>query len=83
MAGLLETDAEAHIEKMEAEIADLRNAVGALIACLVRVGVEGRAPFIGDQETLGLRSKMGHIGIPPNAAKILRRYASEAAAADD
>ena len=62
MAG---TDAERDIAKMEAEIVDLRKAVGALIVCLVRVGVQGRAPFFEDQEALGLPSRMGHVGIPP------------------
>ena len=80
MAGI---DAERDIAKMEAEILGLRKAVGALIVCLVRVGVQGRAPFFEDQEELGLPSRMGHIGIPPNAARILRSYAKEAVAADD
>ena len=80
MAG---TDAERDIAKMKAEIVDLRKAVGALIVCLVRVGVQGRAPFFEDQEALGLPARMGHVGIPTTAARILRRYAREASEAED
>ena len=70
------------IERLEAEIKHLRLGMGALIACLVRVGVEGRSPFLDDAQVLGLPGDVGRIGIPPAAAKILRRYRGEAAAAE-
>ena len=43
------TDETAHqrIDRLEAEVKNLRLAMGALIVCLVRVGVEGRFPFCG------------------------------------
>ena len=70
------------VERLEAEVKNLRLGMGALIACLVRVGIEGRFPFSDDSQVLGLPMEMGRAGIPPAAARILRRYRSEAAAAE-
>lgn len=70
------------IERLEAEVKNLRLGMGALIVCLVRVGVEGRFPFSDDSQVLGLPMAMGRAGIPPAAVKILRRYSTEAAAAE-
>ena len=39
--------AQQRIDRLEAEVKNLRLAMGALIVCLVRVGVEGRFPFCG------------------------------------
>ncbi len=74
--------AQQKIERLEAEVKNLRLGMGALIACLVRVGVEGRFPFADDSQTLGLPIAMGKAGIPPAAARILRGYSREAAAAE-
>ena len=74
--------AQQKIDRLEAEVRDLRLGMGALIVCLVRVGVEGRFPFSEDSQVLGLPMAMGRAGIPPAAAKILRRYSTEAEAAE-
>ena len=74
--------AQQKIERLEAEVKNLRLGMGALIACLVRVGVEGRYPFVDDSQVLGLPIAAGKAGIPPAAAKILRRYSTEAATAE-
>ena len=74
--------AQQKIERLEAEVKNLRLGMGALIVCLVRVGVEGRFPFVDDSQVLGLSMTMGRAGIPPAAAEILRRYSTEAAAAE-
>ena len=74
--------AQQRIERLEAEVKSLRLGMGALIVCLVRVGIEGRFPFVDDSQVLGLPMTMGRAGIPPAAAEILRRYRAEAAAAE-
>ena len=74
--------AQQKIERLEAEVKSLRLGMGALIACLVRVGVEGRFPFADDSQRLGLPVVAGRAGIPPAAAEILRSYSQEAAAAE-
>ena len=74
--------AQHKIERLEAEVKNLRLGMSALIVCLVRVGVEGRFPFVDDSQVLGLPMRAGRAGIPPAAAKILRRYSTEAAAAE-
>ena len=74
--------AQQKIELLEAEVKNLRLGMGALIVCLVRVGVEGRFPFADDSRVLGLPIAMGKAGIPPAAAEILSRYSTEAAAAE-
>ena len=53
------------IERLETEVKNLRLGMGALIVCLVRVGVEGRFPFSDDSQVLGLPIAMGRAGIPP------------------
>ena len=72
------------MEKLEARVKSLEAAVGALVACLARVGVEGRVPSISDYEALGLSDMMmmGEPGIPKNAAAVLRSYASQIADAE-
>ena len=73
------------MEKLEARVKSLEAAVGALVACLARVGVEGRVPSISDYEALvGLSDMMmmGEPGIPKNAAPVLRSYASQIADAE-
>ena len=74
--------AQQKIERLETEVKNLRLGMGALIVCLVRVGVEGRFPFSDDSQVLGLPIAMGRAGIPPAAAKILRRYSTEAVVAE-
>ena len=45
------------------------HAIGAIIACLVRVGIEGRAISVNDSEVLGLPLRAGRIGIPEGSRK--------------
>ena len=79
---MMDRTAQEKIERLEAEVKSLRLGMGALIACLVRVGVEGRFPFADDSRVLGLPMAVGTAGIPPAAAEILRRYSTEAATAE-
>jgi len=71
-------------EKLEARVESLEAAVGALVACLARVGMGGRVPSINDYEALGLSDMMlmGEPGIPKNAASVLRNYARQIADAE-
>ena len=70
-------------EKLEARVESLEAAVGALVACLVRLGVTGRAPEINDYQALGLPAPaFGDVGYPKNAAATLRGYADQIAAAE-
>ena len=74
--------ADARVAELAAKVESLEHAIGAIIACLVRVGIEGRAISVNDSEVLGLPLRAGRIGIPKEAANILRRYASEASNAE-
>ena len=74
--------AHKRVTELEAKVESLEQAIGAIIACLVRVGVEGRAMSMNDCEVLGLPPRMGTIGIPKEAANILRRYVSVASSAE-
>ena len=69
---------EKRIAELQTKVESLEHAIGAVIACLVRVGIEGRAISLNDCEVLGLPPRMGAIGIPKEAANILRRYVAEA-----
>ena len=67
-------------QSLEERVKSLEEAVGVLIACLVRIGVEGRPPIINDCEALGIPVTM-HIGYPEKGMEALKRYRDEAAAA--
>ena len=74
--------ADQQIAELAARVESLEHAIGAIITCLVRVGIEGRAISVNDSEVLGLPLMMGKIGIPKEAATILRRYAAQASNAE-
>ena len=74
--------ADTQVKELAAKVESLEHAMGAVIACLVRVGIEGRAISVNDSEALGLPLRAGRIGIPKEAANILRRYAHEASNAE-
>ena len=74
--------ADKKVAELAAKVESLEHAIGALITCLVRVGIEGRAISVNDSEVLGLPLRAGRIGIPKEAATILRRYAQEASNAE-
>ena len=74
--------ADTQVEELTAKVESLEHAIGAIIACLVRVGIEGRAISVNDSEVLGLPLRAGRIGIPKEAANILRRYVHEASNAE-
>lgn len=78
----METEVRNELNDLKREVAELQRAIGAIIACLVRVGIEGRAISVNDSEVLGLELRSGRIGIPKEAANILHRYAQEAANAE-
>ena len=78
----METEVRNELNDLKREVAELKRAIGAIIACLVRVGIEGRAISVNDSEVLGLEVRAGRIGIPREAANILHRYAQEAANAE-
>lgn len=65
------------IEALESEVKELRGAVGALVACIVRAKLG--TPNADDGEALGLYAGgVGISGIPDNAKDILARFSAEA-----
>ncbi len=70
------------IEELKRKVEGLEEAIGALMACIVRVGIEGRVPVSNDTEKLGMGTVVGEVGIPKGVAKTLSRYASRALAAE-
>ena len=78
----MEDEVRNELNELKLENGELKKAIGAIIACLIRVGIEGRAISVNDSEVLGLQLGAGRIGIPKEAAKILHRYAKEAANAE-
>ena len=65
------------IDALESEVKELRAAIGALVACLVRTTLG--PPDVGDGETLGLfAGGSGAPGIPDKAKGILARFSTEA-----
>ena len=69
-------------ERLEERVEQLEDAVGALIACIIRIGVDGRAPHVDDQKKLGLSPRSAEPGIPPAAAKALAKFRKQIVAAE-
>lgn len=78
MSNILTTENEQRLEQeiddLRLEVDGLKEAVGALITCIVRIGVDGRFAGEVDKALLGLSSIPRIAGYPHKTRHVLRKY---------